>query len=103
MTRSRTGLNGWMRGLLVLCAMLLFAAPALPSVAQPLGDCCAGMSCHDVGKAQCPSTCMVACQAVVAPEGGIVESPSFGPTAVASPGAVLPPGRTTLPETPPPR
>ena len=92
-----------MRGLLALCAVLLLAAPALASTARPLGDCCVGGSCHEMGKASCPSICVVACQAVVALDVTVIEALDFGLVATAPVSSVLPLGRTPSPETPPPR
>jgi hypothetical protein len=103
MTKKRAGLSDWLRGMVALCAVLLLAAPALASAAQPLGDCCAGAPCHEMGKATCPSLCVMACQAVVAPDAEVVEASGFGPVARPFLNAVLPAGRTPSPETPPPR
>jgi len=103
MTTNTTGLRRWLRGLLALCAVLLLAAPALASASQPLGDCCAGAPCHEMGKATCPSLCVMACQAVFAADVESVDAPGFGPVIVASVTSVLPLGQTPAPETPPPR
>lgn len=98
-----TRLSGWVRGLIALCAVMLLAAPALASTARPLGDCCAGEPCHEMGKATCPSICVMACQAVVAPGVTVIEAPEFGLIGALSVNWIFPLGRTPSPETPPPR
>lgn len=112
MTGGRAKTGGWVRGLMVLCALLLFAAPLTPAVAaMSKGDCCAEAPCHDqVGhdhdrdrKAPCPDACLLACHVLVAPETAIAGPAEIGASPVASMNALSPPGRAPAPELPPPR
>ncbi len=105
MTRKATGPNWLARGLMLLSALLLFAAPAMPSAAaMPQGECCAEMPCHGHGKkAPCPEACLIACQVIVAPEALIVGSAETGSAPIAPMISLLLPGRVLAPELPPPR
>jgi hypothetical protein len=105
MKRRVAKTNGWVLGLMLLSAILLFAAPAMPAAAAtPKGDCCAEMSCHDQSKtASCPDACVLACHVVVAPETSIVGSAEIGSAPIALMSSLPPPGRTSAPELPPPR
>lgn len=104
--RRKTTERHWLaRGLMLLAAILLFAAPALPSAAaMPQGDCCAKMPCHDQSKkAPCPDACVLACQVVVTPETLVVGSAEIGFASIQLMISLLPPGRALAPELPPPR
>lgn len=102
--RRRAVRSSWVaRGLMLLSALLLFAAPAM-SYAAARGDCCAEAPCHDQGKSpRCPDACMVACQVVAAPEIQVTGAVGFGLAAVTPLIPRLPPGREPTPELPPPR
>ena len=103
MTWRLTRLKGFARGLMLLGALLLFAAPTL-SAAMPKGECCADMPCHDQGrKAPCPEACAVACQVIMAPEQQAVGPVEIGAVAIAPIILLSPPGRALAPELPPPR
>jgi hypothetical protein len=93
------------RGLMLLSALLLFAAPALPSAAaMPKGDCCAETPCHDQGqKAPCPNACVLACLVLVAPESVVVGSAEIGAAPVRPMASLQRLGRALAPELPPPR
>lgn len=115
MTGGRAKTGGWVRGLMVLCALLLFAAPLTPAVAaMPNGDCCAEAPCYDQGsheqgdhgrkdKAPCPDGCVLACHVLAAPETMIAGPAEIGSSPAASMNAPPPPGRDPTPELPPPR
>ena len=104
MDRNARGPNWLARGLMLLSAILLFAAPALPSAAMPQGHCCAEMPCHDQSqKAACPEACVIACQVVVAPEPLIVRAAAIGSAPVAPMISLFHLGRVLAPELPPPR
>ena len=80
MTLRATGPNWLARGLMLLSALLLFAAPAMPSAAaMSQREFCEEMPCHDQGKkAPCPEACLIACQVIIAPEALIVRSAEIG-------------------------
>jgi hypothetical protein len=103
--RKATGPNWWARGLMLLSALLLFAAPAMPSVAaMPRSDCCEDMPCHDQSKKTlCPETCVIACQVIVAPEALIIGPAEIGSAPIAPMISLRLPGRVLAPELPPPR
>lgn len=110
MTSGRAKTSGWVRGLMFLCALLLFAAPLTPAVAaMSKGDCCAEAPCHDQGdhdrdgKAPCPDACVLACHVLPAPEAAITGPAEIGASPVASMNALPPAGRDPAPELPPPR
>ena len=95
--------SNWLaRGLMLLGLVMLIAGPVAPATAAPM-DCCPDAPCHDIGKSTCPQACVVACQAIVAPNLGI--SPPFRrDTPPVSPNiALLPPGQAVAPDLPPPR
>ncbi len=96
----------WALGLMLLSALLLFAAPALPATGEAMlkDECCVEAPCHDHGaKAPCPTACAVACQAIVAPETSIAKPADIGAASVSPRPSRLPPGRAPAPELPPPR
>lgn len=95
----------WARGLMLLGVLFLVVAPGLPAMAmQPKDDCCPDVSCHgEDGKAVCPTACVMACHAIVAPAQLISEPLEHGPMAVTWPALRAPAGRTPAPELPPPR
>lgn len=110
--RAKTG--GWARGLMFLCALLLFAGPAMPAAAATLkGDCCAEAPCldgghgqggHDQGKAApCPDACVLACHVLVTPEAPVVGPAEIGAAPIRPMRSLSPPGRALAPELPPPR
>ena len=105
MRRKATGPNWLARGVMLLSALLLFAAPAMPSAAAiRQGDCCEGMPCHDQHKkAPCPEACAIACQVVVAPQALIAGATEIGFTPITPMIVLLFPGRVLAPELPPPR
>ena len=105
MRRKATERHWLARGLMLLAAILLFAAPALPSAAaMPQGDCCAEMPCHDQSKkAPCPDACVLACQVVVAPDISVVGSAEVGSAPITFMISSLLAGRVLAPELPPPR
>lgn len=105
MACKATGPNWLARGLMLLSALLLFAAPAMPSAASmPQRDCCAEMPCHDQHrKTPCPKACAIACQVVVAPEALITGAAEIGSTLMTPIISLLLPGRVLAPELPPPR
>jgi hypothetical protein len=90
---------------MLLSALLLFAAPAMPSeAATPKSDCCAEMPCPEQGKkAPCPEACVIACHAVVAPDALLVGAAEIGSAPIALMIPLLPPGRLPAPDLPPPR
>ncbi len=93
------------RGLMLLGVLLLIAGPGLPAAAaQPKDDCCPEASCHgENGKAICPPLCVLACQAIVAPDPLISHPAGLAPVAVTRMATMLPNGQTPAPELPPPR
>lgn len=94
----------WARGLMLLSAIILFAATALPAAAMPKGECCADMPCHEQSKkVPCPDACVLACQTMVAPEAMIVEPAIFGSTPIAPVISPVLQGLALAPELPPPR
>lgn len=105
MTPRATGPNWLARGLMLLSALLLFAAPAMPSAAaMSQRECCEEMPCHDQGKkAPCPEACLIACQVIIAPEALIVRSAEIGSAPIMPMISSLLPGRVLAPELPPPR
>jgi hypothetical protein len=104
MTRRVTRTSWWARGLMLLSAILLFAAPVMPAVAAPTAECCAQAPCHDQGqKAPCPDACLLACHVLVAPEAAVVGSVEIGASLMTPMRSVPPPGRALPPELPPPR
>jgi hypothetical protein len=100
---------------MLLSAILLFAAPALPAAAaMSKGDCCPEAPCleisgpdkagHDQGrKVVCPQACAIACQVLVAPEILIVGPAEIGSAPIVPMAPLSPPGRVLAPELPPPR
>lgn len=105
MTRRAKGPNWLARGLMLLSALLLFAAPAMPSAAAiPQRDCCEEIPCHDQHKkAACPKACAIACQIVVTPEALIAGSAEISSTPITPMIFLQLPGRVLAPELPPPR
>lgn len=94
----------WARGLMLLSAIILFAATAMPAAAMLKGECCADMPCHEQSKkVPCPDACVLACQAMVAPEAMIVEPATFGSTPIAPVISPVLQGLALAPELPPPR
>lgn len=105
----------WARGLMLLGALLLFAAPALrAAAATPKEDCCAEAPCydqgghdqggHDPGKATpCPDACVLACHVLVTPEAPVVGPAEIGAAPLRPMRSLPPPGRALAPELPPPR
>lgn len=105
MTRKATGQTWSARVLMLLSALLLIAAPIMPSAAtMPRGDCCEEMPCHDQGKkAPCHAACAIACQIIVAPEAMIVGSVEIRSAPIAPMTSLMLPSRVLAPELPPPR
>jgi len=105
MTRKATGSNWLVRGLMLLSALLLFAAPAMPSAAAMLqAGCCDEMPCQDHHKkTPCPNACVMACQVVAPPEALIAGSVEIGDTPIMPMISLLILGRVLAPELPPPR
>lgn len=90
---------------MLIAAVLLFSAPTLTAMAaEPQPDCCADMPCDDLGcQVSCPQACVVACQAIVAPEGQSVEPAELRSVLIAPMVTRLPLGLSLAPELPPPR
>ena len=90
---------------MLLGALLLFAAPAMPSAAAiSKGDCCAETPCHHDGKkAACPDACVLACLVIVAPESLVVGSAEVGAAPARPMIGLQRLGRALAPELPPPR
>ena len=66
--------SDWLlRAMLVLGLLMLIMGPAHAVAAMPAVPCCAGSPCHEDGKATCLDTCILACQAIVAPDVAILE------------------------------
>lgn len=110
MTGGRARTSGWVRGLMLLCALVLFAAPLASAVAAtPKDDCCAEAPCHhqgghDQGKAApCPDVCVLACHVLVTPEASVVGPAEIGASPVRPMTSLSPPSRALAPELPPPR
>ena len=105
MTRKATGSNWLVRGLMLLSALLLFAAPTLSSAAaMSQGGCCDGMPCQmHHKKAPCPDACVMACQVVVLPEASIVGPVEIDTAGISPVISLLFQGRVLAPELPPPR
>lgn len=104
MTHKVARTSWWARGLMLLSAILLFATPAMPAAALSRAECCADMPCHDQGKkVACPDACVIACQAIVAPEAMVAGSAAFGSTPIAPTISPVFAGLALAPELPPPR
>lgn len=96
--------SDWLlRAMLVLGLLMLIMGPARAVAAMPTIPCCAGSPCHEDGKATCLDTCILACQAIVAPDAAIL-GPTIGMVLAntAMPRSVLA-GLAVTPELPPPR
>ncbi|CAN5330748.1 hypothetical protein BH10PSE4_BH10PSE4_39720 [soil metagenome] len=95
--------SSWLaKGFMLLGALLLILGPIAPAHATPM-DCCADAPCHDVAKSACPEACVVACQAIVAPELLLSEPVGRGASMVMADRGDLLAGRAIAPELPPPR
>ena len=96
--------SNWLLGAMLLLSLLvLIAGPTRAVAATPMVPCCAGSPCHEDGKASCLDTCILACQAIVAPTVAILEAAvGIALANAAMPRSVLA-GLAVAPELPPPR
>lgn len=96
--------SDWLlRAMLLLALFVLILGPTRAVSAMPVVACCAGSPCHEDGKATCLETCILACQAIVAPDEAILEPTiSIALANTAMPRGVLA-GLVVAPELPPPR
>ena len=96
--------SDWLlRAMLVLGLLMLIMGPARAVAAMPAAPCCAGSPCHEDGKATCLDTCILACQAIVAPDVAILEPTTAMPLATTAMPRSLLAGLAVSPELPPPR
>ncbi|WP_156390798.1 hypothetical protein [Caulobacter sp. Root487D2Y] len=111
MKRGAVKASWWARGLMLLSAILLLGAPAMPTAAMPMDSSHAQAPCHDMdhdgghdrGKSLCSDGCVVACQVIAAPGTQIAEPVETGLAIPAPTPSPWPPGRAPAPELPPPR
>ncbi len=96
--------SDWLRrAVLVLGLLMLVVGPSRAVAAMTTVPLYAGSPCHEDGKATCVDTCILACQAIVAPDHAILKSTiDMALVNTAMPRSVLA-GLAVAPELPPPR